>query len=101
MQVAPVALATLQTLPQPPQLVMVVTAVSHPSVLAPFCRQSAKPFLHWYTHLPAMQLAELALVKLQTLPQPPQFWVVVMAVSQPFTSGAPIWQSANPALQLA
>jgi len=48
-----------------------------------------------------LQLAPFEFTASQALPQPAQLAVVVIAVSQPFTSGAVRLQSAKPALQLA
>jgi hypothetical protein len=100
LQVAADALVRLHTLPQPPQFdVDVVVLVSHPSVLAPAFTQSPKLALQVYEHAVPLQLAALAFVSVHTLPQPPQFDVVVVSVSHPLRSGAALLQSARPALQ--
>lgn len=98
LHVAPVLLVVSQTLPQPPQFVVVVIDVSHPLVFAPALSQSPKPALQTYPQAPAVHVALDAFVVSQVLPQPPQFSVVVVDVSHPLVSGAVALQFAKPGL---
>jgi hypothetical protein len=99
LQLAAEALVRLHTTPHPPQLDVVVVCVSQPSVLAPAFLQSPKPASQVYEQMVPLHDAALAFDGVHTLPQPPQFEVVVVSVSQPFRSGAAVLQSAWPALQ--
>jgi hypothetical protein len=91
-----------QAFPQPPQLVGVVVAVSQPSRSGAAFVQSAQPAAQpWYWQVVPLQVGEWLVVVSQTLPQPAQLVGVVVAVSHPFRSGAVVWQSAQPAAQLA
>jgi hypothetical protein len=84
--------------PQLPQLLTsVLVLISQPS--AGRLLQSAYPALQLpISHVPAVQLS-LALGRLQTVPQPPQwFGLVLVLISQP--SAGELLQSAYPELQL-
>jgi hypothetical protein len=75
------AFAAEQPTPQPPQLVLVFSGVSQPSLASPL--QLAQPALQLaMTQLPLEQLV-VALASAQLTPQPPQFEVVVSEVSHP------------------
>jgi hypothetical protein len=99
-QAAPLLLSVSQTLPHPAQFAVVVVDVEQPPVLGGAGLQSAKPGLQpLYWHELPLQVAPWLCVVSQTLPHPAQLIVVVVAVSQPFTSGAARLQSAKPGLQ--
>jgi hypothetical protein len=51
-------------------------------------------------HLVPSHVAPLLFTVSQTFPHPPQFVIVLTAVSQPFVSGAVLVQSSHPVLQL-
>jgi hypothetical protein len=92
----------LHTLLQPPQFDVVLVAVSQPFVFGTVATQSPHPALQLvYEQVVPSHAAPLLLAVSHTLPQPPQFNVVLVCVSQPFVSGAVEAQFANPALQLA
>jgi hypothetical protein len=79
-----VAFARMQATPQPPQLVIVRSDVSHPFASTPSqfenpVSQLAMP------HTPLPQVA-VAFERLQPMPHPPQFIVVRIDVSQPVAS---------------
>src|SRR5690349_6575935 len=76
------ALARSQTTPQPPQFAVVSSGVSHPLFGLP--SQSPKPGLHDVSVQLPLVHDEVALPRLQGKPQPPQFWLVLSGVSQPF-----------------
>jgi hypothetical protein len=89
-----------QTMPQPPQLlVLVATFVSQPSVcLLPL--QSAKPAVQAPLHTPEVQVWLTMWLLEQTVPQFPQlFGSVLTLTSQPFA--VTLSQFENPALQAA
>lgn len=89
-----------QTMPQPPQLlVLVATFVSQPSLcLLPL--QSAKPAVQAPLHTPEAQLWMAMWLLEQTVPQLPQlFGSVLTLTSQPFA--VTLSQFENPALQAA
>jgi hypothetical protein len=91
-----------QMLPQPPQFEVVFVGVSHPPVFGTALLQSSHPALQLaYEHVVPSQVAPLLFTVSHTLPQPPQFSVVFVCVSQPLVSGAVVTQSAKPALQPA
>jgi hypothetical protein len=80
--------------PQPPQLVLVLSALSQPLAILP--SQLPQPALHVaIAQLPVAQVA-VALVLEQLTPQPPQLVVVLVGVSQPFEALPS--QLAKPAL---
>jgi hypothetical protein len=94
--VAP-AIAFGQTLPQLPQLVRVLSAVSQP--LRGLLSQLPQPLLQVGAHVLAVQLV-LPCALVQAVPQLPQFDVFVASVtSQPLATFAS--QLAKPELQLA
>jgi hypothetical protein len=95
---APTLLLVSQALPHAPQLLAVLSVLSQPLVFAPEVSQSPKPVLHEYAQTPAVQVALLAFVTSQRLPQAPQLSVVVVAVSQPFASVPLVSQLAKPGL---
>ena len=97
LQLAPRLFTVSQEVPQPPQFEVVV-GVSQPSVSGAVVLQSACCGWHpVYWQVTPSQLAPRLLAVSQTLPQPPQFDVVVASVSQPSASGAALLQSTRPA----
>src|SRR5579883_1685929 len=86
-----------QARPQPPQLLVVVSAVSQPSVCL-LLLQSPKPALQAPLHTSFVQSGVAMLLFEQTSPHPPQLATVVIAVSHPSVCLLPL-QSAKPALQ--
>jgi hypothetical protein len=90
----------VQTLPQPPQLLVVVVAVAQPPRSgAEAAVQSAKPGWQAYWQVVPLQVVLVASAAVQTSPHPVQFDVVERLVSQPFVSGAAVAQSAKPGSQ--
>jgi hypothetical protein len=75
-----VALARAQTVPHPPQLVRVLSGVSHP--FGAFASQFPQPVEQTGAHAPDEQLV-VPCPLVHTTPQAPQFEVVVRAVSHP------------------
>jgi hypothetical protein len=88
------------TFPQPPQLVVRLSDVSHPLVFGAALLQSSHPGLHVYEHVVPLHEGVPRAVS-HALPQPPQLVVVVVGVSQPTRFGAGVVvQSAHPELQV-
>lgn len=79
---AGVPLLLLQTLPQLPQLDVVVVSVSHPLLMLP--SQFARPALHVMSLQVPPVHEGVPPVVLQALPHVPQLVIVVRSVSQPF-----------------
>jgi hypothetical protein len=100
LQLAAEALVSVHALPQPPQLAVVLVGVSHPSVSAPAFTQSANPAPQVYEQLVPLHDAAVAFDGVHTTPQPPQFDVVLVAVSHPSVLAPALAQSANPPLQV-
>jgi len=96
---AAVPLATLQTFPQAPQLLaLVLVLTSHP--LAGSWSQSAKPVSQAATVQALLLHPAVALARVQTFPQAPQFaGLVLVFTSQP--SVGSLLQSPKPALHEA
>lgn len=103
MHAAPALVAVSHFTPQAPQLVIVLIAVSQPSVSGVVVLQSAKPLLQLvYVHLvPALQAAPLLFTESQTLPQPPHE-LASNGVSQPSSArgAAGVEQLAKPGLHV-
>jgi hypothetical protein len=91
------ALGKLHRVPQPPQLLVVVSAVSQPLVAMP--SQFPKPPLQPTTHVPVGHDSVEFGYGPHVTPQPPQLLVEWIDVSQPLVIG-PV-QCAVPAAQLA
>lgn len=90
--------------PHAPQSVVVVVAVSHPSVSGAVVLQSLNPVLHpVYLHVVPSQLGPIDCSVSHLFPQPAQFVIVFVGVSQPFKScgsTAGLSQSAKPGLHV-
>jgi hypothetical protein len=84
-------------LPQPPQSAVVVVGVLQPTKFGAVVTQSDQPAAHVYEHVVPLQLGVPCPDALHTLPQAPQFDVVVVCVSQPFVFRPDVSQSAQPA----
>src|SRR5579883_1008055 len=87
------------TVPHAPQsLTVVIRLVSHPSICL-LLLQSPQPELQTPPHTPPAHVGTPMLLFEQTMPQPPQLLVVVIAVSQPSVCLL-LLQSPNPELQV-
>jgi hypothetical protein len=97
---APLLFVVSHALPQPPQFVIVLTGLLHPSVSGGVVSQLANPTLQLvYLQVVPSHVAPLLRVVSHTLPQPVQLNGELSDDSHPFVSGAVVSQSANPALQ--
>jgi hypothetical protein len=97
LQEAPTLCIVSHASPQPEQFVVVVVGVEQPAVLGGVGLQSAKPGSQpVYEQVELVQVAPTLCVVSHVSPQAPQFMAPPVAVSQPSTSGAAVMQSAKP-----
>ena len=99
-QLAPTLCMVSHVSPHAPQFMAPPVAVSHPSRSGAAVLQSAKPMeqpVYW--HVVPLQAAPMLCSVSHVAPQAAQLVMVLVAVSQPFRSGADGSQSANPMAQ--